>query len=97
MTSSAALGSYDYVFSENGLVAHKDGEQIGNQVSTVAACTTSCMDQLEAISEGSRIACPTLLAYRLPEASCVSLLAALRPVQSLKTFLGEEKLKVRMG
>jgi hypothetical protein len=31
--SSAVITDYDYVFSENGLVAHKNGELIGTQVS----------------------------------------------------------------
>jgi hypothetical protein len=30
--SSAVITDYDYVFSENGLVAHKNGELIGTQV-----------------------------------------------------------------
>ena len=30
--SYAAIFDYDYVFSENGLVAHKDGKVIGNTV-----------------------------------------------------------------
>ena len=28
-------GMYDYVFSENGLVAYKDGKLIGKQVSVI--------------------------------------------------------------
>lgn len=28
----AVIKDYDYVFSENGLVAHKDGKLIGTQV-----------------------------------------------------------------
>lgn len=28
----AVIDDYDYVFSENGLVAHKDGKLIGTQV-----------------------------------------------------------------
>ena len=31
--SSAVITDYDYVFSENGLVAHRNGELIGTQVS----------------------------------------------------------------
>jgi hypothetical protein len=37
----AVLTDYDYVFSENGLVAHKNGELIGTQVSL--ACVLSCI------------------------------------------------------
>lgn len=29
---NAVIDEYDYVFSENGLVAHKDGKLIGTQV-----------------------------------------------------------------
>jgi hypothetical protein len=29
----AVISDYDYVFSENGLVAHKGSKMIGNQVS----------------------------------------------------------------
>ena len=31
----AVIFDYDYVFSENGLVAHKDGKIIGNTVSII--------------------------------------------------------------
>jgi phosphomannomutase len=34
---SAVLTDYDYVFSENGLVAHKNGELIRTQVSLLPA------------------------------------------------------------
>lgn len=32
VSSCSAVLDYDYVFSENGLVAHKEGKLIGNQV-----------------------------------------------------------------
>lgn len=43
----AVIHDYDYVFSENGFLAHKNGEVIGRQVIASSMLYFICMDKLQ--------------------------------------------------
>ncbi|KAG6493609.1 hypothetical protein ZIOFF_048601 [Zingiber officinale] len=77
---NSVLNDYDYVFSENGLLAYKNGELIGRQL----------VDSLLpfALSFGLNL-CSSLLS-----SSVLGILKGFSDVlQSLKSFLGDDKLK----
>ena len=97
---SAVITDYDYVFSENGLVAHKNGELIGTQVSLWApqACLVSsdglninkfnCKKMLVKKAKSTRTSDFSMFLYMLILNFCF--------LQSLKSFLREDKLKVSL-
>ncbi|XP_042964143.1 phosphomannomutase-like isoform X3 [Carya illinoinensis] len=81
------IDDYDYVFSENGLVAHKDGKLVGTQKGAwLFAELTSSSFLLICPDEPSRAGSTMRLDLRVQNLAVDSGL-------SLKSMLGEDKLK----
>lgn len=86
----AALNEFDYVFSENGLVAHKAGALIAEQARPRPLPPRLMHPPTRPPARSASFMPGSHLRYALsPGAACLTHF----PPQSLKTFVGEEKLK----